>query len=207
MGIMKKIIALLMVVMMIGLTACGEKDVDILDNGIVDSNEILDTDRTKGEILFDGKVLQFPFKFSELKTMGWQVTFVPEKTDSVEWSNLELKNAKYNSENITVYANFNPIEDGDISDYEVTGIEVMMWSASKDEEKPLVSIDGVVYGDTQEKADECLGKVDRETPKAERYVKTYTYYSEETQSVLATVMVGFSEDEGVKALGMHYYKR
>ena len=204
---MKKIIALLMVAMMFGLTACGEKDVDILANGIVDSNEMLDTDRTKGEILFDGKVLQFPFEFSELEKMGWKVTVVPEKTDSAEWSNLELENTKYNSETITVYATFNPIEHSDISDYEVTGIEVMMWSASEDEAKPLVSIDGVVYDDTQEKADECFGKADRDTPKAERYVKTYTYYNEETQSALGTVIVGFSEDEGVKALGMHYYKR
>lgn len=201
---MKKILAVLMVAMMFSLVACGTKEDNAKGASATETIEVLDTDWTKGEIQFDGKVLKFPFKFSELETMGWTITEVPDSVDSWEWSTLSLENSKYDSEKVLVFATLDATEEGIISDYMVSGLEITMWSVEENDKKPLVSIKGVSYDDSKEKVEEAFGKTEQGNQVAERYINTYTYYNAEPVPVLATSFIGMTDEGQVKAFGMHY---
>lgn len=193
-----------MAVMMFSFVACGTNENDPGDAKVLDSAKVLDTDWTKGEIQFDGEILKFPFKFSELEALGWQITTVPDSVDSWEWSTLALENSKYNSDKILVFATIDVTEEGNISDYEVSGLEIVMWAVEENDEKPLVSINGVTYGDSREKVEERFGKTEGNNQSDKQYIHTYTYFSQEPETVLATAYVGMKEDGIVKAFGMHY---
>lgn len=202
---MKKIISLLMVVILFGLTACGEQgstDGDVGETSNVDNAEnvsdednveIVDTDWTKGELQFEGKTFQLPCKFSELEAMGWHLM---EGTELYEDLNLGpqivfIENENYDPSYVSVNAGLYSSKERkvELADCEVVSIVVTCFYDLEEGSLPSISIDGLTMGDSRDKMMEILGEPDTNSE------DTYYSYSEQGEGISYEVTVSLTSDQ------------
>lgn len=195
---MKKMIAILMVMMMFGLVACGNQDET--DGGKVTNSGSADDefDWMKGECVIDGKEIQLPCKFSDLEAMGWKIQDDSELPEDMFLSlyTVYLVNDNYDS---FINVNLFTDEEGDIeiSDYDVISIIVTsMMEDAKD--VPPFSVDGLKLGDSKDKMFEILGEKEESFPGAP--LPSYTYKKYEGD-ILYSVNIGL-KDEKIYMLGV-----
>lgn len=152
---MKKFIVVLMAVMMFLLVACGnQKD---SDGGKTSGNKAGWMD---GKLVFEGKEMQLPCKFSELEAMGWKLKEGTEISDAIVYGPevVYLENDKYET---FINAGLYTDKQEKVSASECDVISIIVNGFMGDSEYyPSISIDGLTMGDSKEKMIEVLGEPD-----------------------------------------------
>lgn len=165
---MKKVIALLLTVMMFSLVACGnQKETD------GDKSSGTKADWLEGKVVFDGKEMQLPCKFSEIEAMGWKLKEGTIISDVLNYGPqmLYLENDNYDTFiNVGIFKYGE--EDISISECEAISIVVSNWMGET-EDCPSISIDGLTLGDSKEKMIEILGEPSES--KEDTDMPSYTY--------------------------------
>lgn len=152
---MKKIIALLVAVMMFSLVACGNQDgADGKNSSGAKAGWL------EGKLVFEGKEMQLPCKFSELESMGWKLKEGTEISDAIVYGPemvFCVNDNYYDFINVSLYTDKQ--EKVSASECDVISI-IVNGMMGEPEDHPSISIDGLTLGDSKEKMIEIFGEPD-----------------------------------------------